>query len=71
MCFQHIINIFLIIYYSGLSSDTLPLCQQAIHTMHELELKKAALELREKDIALKECELEIKRRELALLEQEK
>ena len=67
MCFQYIINIFLIIYYSGLSSDTLPLRQQAIHTMHELELKKAALELREKDIALKEYKLEIKRRELALL----
>ena len=68
MCFQHITNIFLIIYYSGLSSDTLPLHQQAIHTMHELELKKAALKLREKDIALKEYKLEIKKRELALLE---
>ena len=71
MCFQHIINILLIIYYSGLSSDTLPLRQQAIYTMHELKLKKVALKLREKDIALKERELEIKKRELALLEREK
>ena len=54
-----------------MSSDTLPLRQQAIYTIHELELKKAALELREKDIALKEYKLEIKRRELALLKQEK
>ena len=67
MCFQHIINILLIIYYSGLFSNTLPLRQQAIYTMYELELKKAALELREKDIALKQHELEIKKRELALL----
>ena len=57
-----------LIYYSGLSSDTLPLCQQAIHTMHELELKKAALELGEKDIALKEYKLEIKKKKLDLLE---
>jgi hypothetical protein len=39
--------------------------------MHKLELKKAALKLREKDIALKECKLKIKRRELALSEREK
>ena len=50
-----------------MSFDTLPFCQQAIYTMHELELKKAALKLREKDIALKEYKLEIKKRELALL----
>jgi hypothetical protein len=71
MCFQHVTNMFLTIYYSGSSSDTLPLRQQAIRTMHELELKKAALELREKDLALKEREIEIKRRELALLERER
>ena len=51
-----------------MSSDTLPLHQQAIHTMYELELKKAAFELREKDIALKEHKLKIKKKELDLLE---
>ena len=35
--------------------------------MQELEFKKAALELREKDLVLKEYKLEIKKRELALL----
>ena len=62
-CYKHITNI----YCSGLSSDTLTLCQQTVCTMHKLELKKAALELRKKDIALKEHELKIKKRELALL----
>ena len=36
--------------------------------MHELKIKKAALELREKDIALKEHKLKIKKKELDLLE---
>ena len=63
-CYEHVTNI----YYSGSSSDTLTLRQQTVHTMHELELKKAALELREKDIALKEYKFKIKKRELALLE---
>ena len=71
MCFQHVTNILLIICYSSSSSNTLPLCQQTICTMHELELKRAALELREKDLALKEREIEVKRRELALLEKER
>ena len=39
--------------------------------MHELEFKKAALELREEDIALKEHKLEIGKKELDLLEWEK
>ena len=50
-----------------MSFNTLPLRQQAIYTMYELELKKAALKLREKDIALIEYKLKIKKRELALL----
>ncbi len=63
-CYKYVTNI----YYSGSSSNTLTLRQQTIRTMHELELKKAALKLREKDIALKERKLKIKKRELALLE---
>jgi hypothetical protein len=61
----------LIIYYSGSSSNTLPLHQQSIRTIYKLELKKAALKLKGKDLGLKERKLKIKRRELVLLEQER
>ena len=71
MCFQHITNILITIYYSGSSSNTLLFCQQAIQIMHELEFKKVTLELKEKDVTLKEHKFEVKRRELALLKQKK
>ena len=54
-----------------MSSNTLPFHQQAIYTMHKLEFKKAALKLREKNIALKEYKLKIKKKELDLLKWEK
>ena len=65
--YKHIINI----YCSSSFSNTLTLHQQTICIMHELELKKAALELREKDIVLKEHKLKIKKKELALLKQKR
>ena len=42
-----------------------------IYTIYELELKKVALKLKEKDLALREHKIKIKRRELALLERER